>query len=110
MGDKKTARFYQYETVDLLLRIIKDTTALQDYDEVIVTVAQGNTTVNVANFEVDQDQGVITVHLSQKETGKFRKGKAALQVNIYKNKRRKATGYGSITVLENLYKRVMGND
>ena len=107
---KNKARFYQYETVDLLLRILKDTTALQDFDEVIVTVAQNNTVVNIANFEVNTDEGTISVHMSQKETGKFRKGRATLQVNIYKNKRRKATGYGEITVLENLYKKVMGND
>lgn len=107
---KNTARFYQYETVDLLLRILKDTTALQDYDEVVVTVAQNNTVVNVVNFEVNQEEGTIAVHMSQRETGKFRKGKATLQVNIYRNKRRKATGYGNITVLENLYKKVIGND
>ena len=110
MADKNQAKFYQYETVDLLLKIIKDTTALQDYDEVIVTVAQQNTVVNISNFEVDTDEGTITVHMSQQETGKFKKGRATLQVNIYKNKRRKATGYGDITVLENLYKKVMGDD
>lgn len=110
MADKNQAKFYQYETVDLLLRIIKDTTALQDYDEVVVTIAQQNTVVNVSKFEIDTEEGTITVHMSQQETGKFKKGKATLQVNIYKSKHRKATGYGDLQVLENLYKKVMGDD
>ena len=71
MADKNQAKFYQYETVDLLLRIIKDTTALQDYDEVIVTVAQGNTVVNVGNFEIDVTEGTITVHMSQQVRSSF---------------------------------------
>lgn len=103
-------QFYQYETVDLLLRILNDPSVLQDYDEIVVTLAQGNAAVNAKDFEVDTEAGTISLHLSQEETGKFKKGKATLQVNIYKDGRRKATGYGSMTVLENLYKKVMGND
>lgn len=105
-----TARFYQYETVDLRIRLLKDTSILENCDEVVVTVAQQNITANVQNFEVNPSEGTIILHMSQKETGKFKKGKATLQVNFYRNKRRKATGYGQLTVLENYYKRVMGND
>lgn len=108
MSTNKTATFYQYETVDLLVRIINDVTVLQDYDEVIVTISQGNNSLNVSNFEIDESLGTISLHMSQQETGKFKKGAARLQVNIYKNQKRKATGYGNLTVLENLYKKVMG--
>lgn len=107
-----TPHFYQYETVDLLIRIKSEqaSAALQDYDEIIVSIAQNNTVVNVQDFSVDVQEATITLHMTQKETGKFKKGKATLQVNIYRNKRRKATGYGTLTVLDNLYKKVMGND
>lgn len=104
--------FYQYETVDLLVRIKNPqaSAALQDFDEIKVTIAQNNTAVNIQNFDVNVQEATISLHLSQQETGKFRKGKATLQVNIYRNKRRKATGYGTLTVLDNLYKKVMGDD
>ena len=107
-----TPHFYQYETVDLLIRIkgTQASAALQDYDEIKVSIAQNNMVVNVEDFSVDVQEATITLHMTQEETGKFKKGKATLQVNIYRNRRRKATGYGTLTVLENYYKRVMGND
>lgn len=107
--------FYQFETVDLLITLKTEgggsaAEVLEDYDEIIVSLEQPPALVNVANFDVRAEESAIVAHLSQQETGSINTGTATIQVNVYKNRRRKATGYGQILVKRNLHKQIMGGE
>lgn len=60
---------------------------------------------------IDEETGIITMHLSQEETGLFKEGVVELQVNIYyENTERDTSTAVLITAKDNLYKKVMTNE
>lgn len=106
------AHFYVWETVDFPIHLTPKE-ALQDYDHIIVSIGQGQVLINKSDDElgIDVDEGLINIHLSQEETGKFVKGKAELQVNIYYTSTERDTSVkAKIDVKDNLYKEVMTDE
>lgn len=106
--------FYQWTTAKLLL-IIGGENPLQDTRDILVSFVQGETELDFHkdDLEVDEEASTVTVSLSQEDTGSFRvdpngTGKVNVQVNVYyEDSDRDATGEGEITILRNLYKKVM---
>lgn len=103
--------FYAWETVDLEIGL-EDAEALQNLDTVCVSIAQGyrytTTVVNIEDVGIDDNEGTITVHLDQEDTGKFREGIAVVQVNFYyTDSERDTTEQAVIEVRDNLLRRVM---
>lgn len=100
--------FYQYESVAFPLRLIEPGTALYDQAEVICTLKQGRRRLTKKNPPLNERTGVVTLKLSQKETGMFKPGFVQLQVNVfYKNEERDVTDKALIKVLENLHGKEM---
>ena len=105
--------FYIYETVDFPIKITP-ASALEDYKHIVVSMGQkGKTLINKKDAElgIDTQEGIINMHLSQEETGKFKVGEADLQVNIlYNNTERDTSAMVMLDVRENLLKQVMENE
>lgn len=106
------AQFYVYETVDFTITLTPSD-ALQNYDNVVVSIGQGQVILNKDQTElgIDVENGKINLHLSQEETAMFSRGKAEIQVNIYyTDKERDTSVMGRIDVKDNLYKEVMPDE
>ena len=103
--------FYEWETVDLIITLDEED-ALVDYSDVIVSLNQwGFRSINkdASELDIDVNSNTIMLHLSQRESGRFREGEALLQVNIYYDDAERDTSeMASIEVRNNLYKEVMG--
>ena len=109
--------FYQWETKTYKLTIEGAENPLDGWEQVIVSVGQNNK--EVVRFSTinggDSDEGIevegldtIYIHLSQQQTGKFKVGKANIQVNVYyTDSERDTTVEASVQVKNNLHRRVM---
>lgn len=104
------AGFYVYETYPLAIRLKKEG-VLTDYQEVVVSISQGNKTLNLTEDRVgvDVDNDTININLSQEETAKFTpKREAKIQVNVYyTDQERDVSAQGTLEVMDNLYKELM---
>ena len=112
------ARFYRYETVDIPLKFTPSG-VLENYKHIVVTISQdGMIKINKTedNLSIDVNEDLITLSLSQEETGKFGGGKttprqADIQVNIYyESTERDVSTIGTIDVYENLYNQVINDE
>lgn len=104
--------FYVWETKPLTIRFTPEG-VLDSYEHIIISIEQGGIIVNKteSEMEVDTIAGTITLNLSQEETGKFRKGNALIQVNIYYDfAERDVSKQATIEVRDNLYKKVITHE
>ena len=112
------AGYYQFQTVDLEITIHSEDAEkpLEDYRQIVVSLDQGGGRGNYHGDyifdagapEVDVENSVINLSLSQEESGKYNSGKADVQVNIlYDNAERNVTVMGRVDVKRNLYREVM---
>ena len=112
------AFFYIWETWPCTLTLTTDdeSSPLDDYDEIIVSFAQGSRLVELTGNRliVDDQAGTITLSLTQQETGKFSAGTpekpqyAKVQVNVYYlDHERDVSAQGSVEIRDNLHKKVM---
>ena len=84
---------------------------LDDYAKIIVSIDQGKIQVEKTEEELEIEDNVITVSLTQEDTGKFAPGKAEVQVNIYyEDTERKATYINQLDILRNNHKKVITNE
>ena len=82
-------------------------------EEIHVTLSQLGRIIDLTGGDVETlDDEHLQAHLSQAQSGAFRQGSPlSLQVNfIDGNGERKASGIAEISCLENLLKRVIGNE
>ena len=118
------AYFYQWETksFNIYLRN-KDGEPLPEHPlegwrQVIVSLGQGHRekVVFVAKAEGETDEGIsvdvendlISIHLSQEQTGEFKEGECELQANFYYfDHERDTSSEATIEVLHNLHKKVV---
>lgn len=105
------AFFYQYETTDIPIQL-SDPDCLREAEKVVVTLYQQSSGIyqNFTNdeIEINRDDGIILLNLSQEQTAEFSPGVITIQVNIYyENSERDVTSTAKIRVLENLYQRIM---
>ena len=103
---------YRYETATLPLKFTPSG-VLNDYEHIIVSIAQNETQIDINedNLTIDTANDTINVSLSQEQTGNLKIGKADIQVNIYyQNTERDVSTCGSIVILDNLYKKVINNE
>lgn len=104
------AGFYVYETYPLAI-VLKKEGVLNDYKEVVVTISQGKTSIDLTGdrIGVDTETSTINIHLSQEETAKFTpKREAKIQVNVYyTDQERDVSAQGTLEVMDNLYKELM---
>lgn len=115
MLSKNSAFFYIWETVDFPIKITSEdeqVKVLENVSNVVVSLKQGTININkdIADTDIalDIENDIINLHLSQKETGQFKKGELILQVNIlYDDNERDTTAQVAIEALDNLYKKVM---
>lgn len=106
------AHFYIWETKPLTIRFTPEN-VLQSYKHIVVSIEQSGIIVNKTemDMEIDTTLGTISLNLSQEETGKFHKGEALVQVNIYYEfEERDVSKQGKIEVRDNLYKKVITNE
>lgn len=106
------AHFYVYETKPLKISFTP-ASVLQDYKHIMVSIGQFGVLVNKdeSDLDIDTENGTITLNLSQEETGKFKKGEALVQVNIYYDyKERDVSRQGTIEIRDNLYKKVINDE
>lgn len=113
--EKEVLGFYQWETATLTIHIggVKD--VFVDTRDIVFSIMQGATELafHKADLVIDEENNLVSAHLSQEDTGKFRvgpngRGKASVQLNVfYDDAERDATGEGEITILRNLYRQVM---
>lgn len=108
------AFFYIYETVDFPLVLTSEDgqPLLNDISNVMVSLRQSIVLVekdlSSSDISLDTENNTINLHLSQEDTGKFKQGNAVIQVNLlYTNTERDTSVQGTITVLDNLHKKVM---
>lgn len=103
------AHFYQWETVDLPLKLSREG-ALNDVKSVVVSIKQGSNLIeqNEETLGIDAENDTINMHLSQEETAQFKTGAAYIQVNLYyENTERDTSAQASIEVKGNLHKELM---
>lgn len=106
------AYFYVYETKPLVISF-DPSNVLQDYKHIIVSIEQSGIIINKTeeDMDIDTETGKITLNLSQEETGRFHKGEALVQVNIYYEfEERDVSKQGKIEIRDNLYKKVINNE
>lgn len=112
------ASFYQWETKGFNLIIQGADNPLENWKQVVVSLGQNQKEVVVLNaikdgetdagIEVIEAENTIAISLSQKQTGKFQKGKCDVQVNVlYFDRERDTTIEGVVDVRNNLHKKVM---
>lgn len=104
------AGFYIFETETLKIKMEPET-ALSGYKDIVVSISQkGRAQIDISTdaLIVDEFVGTIEFHLDQTQTAEFRPGMAMIQVNIYfADHERDTTVMDTITVYDNLYKKVM---
>lgn len=103
------AEFYAWETVDLNIKV-SDKSALEDYDKIVISLEQGRVHLDFFDqFVVDSEEGIIVLHLTQKDTSCFEPNrKVKLQVNFYYiDEERDTSTEAEIDVLPNLYRKVI---
>lgn len=106
------AHFYIYETKLFSIKFTPSNVLL-DYEHIIVSIQQAEVIINKTEkeMEIDKRNGRIYLNLSQEESGRFKKGNAKLQVNIYYNyHERDVSKQCIIEVRDNIYKKVIQND
>lgn len=89
--------------------------ALDGWQQVIVTISQGQATVEKtgADVGVDPENAVVNVRLEQADTGRLKGGRngepkqASVQVNVYYGHDRMATYESAIDVYRNLHPKEM---
>lgn len=115
MADEKRAEWFQWETVDLTVRLVDEEwepapEALEGVQDMVFTVAQGNKKLNVFLNEmvVDYTEGTVTIHFSQTMSGSLNPGHADVELNVlYEDGERDASYWGEVFINENLFKKVM---
>lgn len=115
MADEKRVEFFQWETVDLTIRLVDEEgepcpEALEGVQDMVFTVAQGNKKLNVflGEMVVDYEAGTVTVHFSQTMSGSLKPGLADVELNVlYVDGERDASYWGEVFINENLFKKVM---
>lgn len=108
--EKEVLGFYQWETATLTIHIGKVKDVFVDTRDIVLSVVQGTIRCDFHKdaLVIDEENNLVSAHLSQEDTGKFRVGTAAVQMNIYyDDAERDATGEGELTVLRNVYRQVM---
>ena len=118
------ASFYQYETKDLNIYLRDkggETLAerpLEGWKKVVVSLGQtqrekvaltassgGEPDDGIA---IDVDNDLISVRISQEQSGKFSTGECQVQVNIYfEDEERDTSAQGTVEVKGNLHRRVI---
>ena len=97
------AFFYPWETVTYKITFDK-ADALVDYKQLMVAIRQGRKALYKSTDDLEIAGDVVTLKLSQSETGQFVKGTAYIQVNIlYEDKERDVTAIETLDVRHNLY-------
>lgn len=109
--------FFVFETYDLALELTADdgSNPLDGYNEIVVTIAQGSTKVDITGDALGVEDNTINVHLTQEQTAKFspsanpnQTATARIQVNVYyENTERDVSVQGELAVYDNLYRKVM---
>lgn len=114
-----SASFYIWETVDFPITLTADdgsTGILEDIQDVVVSFGQKNNPViekflSKSEVSLDVENDIINVHLSQEDTSQFAVGSVEVQVNLYyQGTERDVTARGQIEALNNLHRKVMGDD
>ena len=103
--------FRIFETANLPIRV-RQQGALEGYKLIITSIKQLNVLLEFnsddPNINVDVDENLIYLHLSQEDTSKFKKGPAILQINVYyHDEEREASSTAEIYIGDNLHKEVM---
>ena len=103
--------FRIFETADLPIKI-RQKGALEGYDLIIISIKQLNVlmefTSNDPNVLANIEEDTVNLHLSQEQTGRFKKGEADLQLNIYYDyDGREASSFAKLYIGDNLHKEVM---
>ena len=111
------AIFYIWETVEFIIRLSNpndDSKILEGNKNVIISFGQGSHVLNKEkgdkNVELDVENDIITVFLSQEETGEFKPGSNVIvQINILydESEERDTSTQVEIKPLDNLYREVM---
>lgn len=110
------AQFYIFESVNWDIQLVNEdenSHVLDNIKNVVISIRQQNTLLEKDSESgavgIDAENDVITVALSQEETGSFTAGKQAIiQVNLlYNDTERDTTCQDRIEVLDNLHKQVM---
>ena len=111
-AEQEEVFFYTFETVDIPI-VFKDKSVLDDYKSIVISIRHLNTGRQIdldvdESCEIDDENGIITLHLTQEQTGKFSDGYVELQINIlYDDDERDVSGKHKIRVYDNLHKKVM---
>ena len=103
------AEFYAWETVFLPIHV-KDPSVLNECEKIVVSLEQGRVHKDFFDqFTIDQEEGIILLHLSQEDTSIFKPNKkVTLQVNFYyTDKERDTSTEAELDVLRNLYREVI---
>ena len=104
------AGFYRYETESLDIELLASG-VLEDYKEIVVTLDQrmgAKLHKQTQELEVDVENSIVTITLSQEETAMFSPGTVGVQVNLlYNTMERDVSEKGYIEVWENSYREVM---
>lgn len=108
------AKIFMYETAELPI-YLSDKEILSNCEHIIISISQGRPCTqkdfDESQMDINAEDGIITLRLSQEDTANFGEGLAELQVNFYsQDGTRIPSEKALIRIKDNLYKKVMSHE